>query len=402
MPGSGFQQRLTASLQALSAASQRRTRSVAVRTSPVQCIANGRPCLSFASNDYLGLSFHPEVLDAFAETAARQSGAGASPLIVGRSPQQQQLEQLLAAWEQADSVTLFPSGFSANLGTLTAIAGSRDAVFCDRENHASLIDGCRSSAAKFLVYDRSQLDRLHHALQRRRSQFELVFVVTDTVYSMDGTIADLTALNQLASEFNAVLVVDEAHGSGVFGEHGRGVCELQKMHPHVPVRIGTLSKAFGCLGGFVAGSSELGEWLWNAGRSQFFSTALPPAVAAAAITALNVLMREPERRLRLHERCRLLRRLLEERGLPVYRHPDPSANPRLSPAESPIIGVAMPDPETALAASAKLQERGLLIPAIRYPTVPADAARLRISVTSEHSEEQVLHVAEAIVAAMQT
>jgi 8-amino-7-oxononanoate synthase len=398
MSGSGFQQRLTASLQQLSAASQRRTKSVTVRTGPVHCIANGRHCLSFASNDYLGLSFHPQVLDAFAKAAATQAGAGASPLIVGRSPQQQQLEQLLATWEHADSITLFPSGFSANLGTLTAIAGSRDAVFCDRENHASLIDGCRSSAAKFLVYDRSQLDRLHHALQRRRSQFELVFIVTDTVYSMDGTIADLPALNQLASEFHAVLVVDEAHGSGVFGEHGRGVCELQQLDNRVPVRIGTLSKACGSLGGFVAGSSELGEWLWNAGRSQFFSTALPAAVAAAAAAAITVLIQEPERRQRLHRRCKLLRQFLEERSITVLNHPNPSANPRLSPAESPIIGVPLQDPNTAVAASEKLLEQGLLIPAIRYPTVPANSPRLRISVSSEHSEDDLLRAAEAVAA----
>lgn len=397
MSGSSFHRRLTASLQGLTEAHQLRVRGVAQRTDAVHCQVGNRQLLSFASNDYLGLSFHPHVLNAFQRVARLQSGSGASPLIIGRSPAQQNLEQQLAAWEKVDSVTVFPSGFAANLGTLAALAGPRDAIFCDRENHASLIDGCRSSQARFLVYDRSQLDQLQAAVQRRRSDYELVFIVTDTVFSMDGTLADLPALARIAADFDAVLVADEAHASGVFGDRGCGVCELQQQT--VPVRVGTLSKAFGCQGGFTAGSRELGEWLWNAGRSQFFSTALPPAVLAAAAASLDVITEDPQRRQRLHQRSTLLRTLLREFHVPLIGHPtDPKDSPagQLSPDGSPIIAVALTDSARAVAVSGHLFDAGFVIPAIRPPTVPAGTARLRLSVCSEHTEDQLHAVAAAV------
>jgi 8-amino-7-oxononanoate synthase len=397
MSDSSFQRRLTASLQALTDAHQLRIRGVAQRTDAVHCRLGNRQLLSFASNDYLGLSFHPRVLHAFQDAAQLQLGSGASPLIIGRSPAQQQLEQQLAAWEHVESVTVFPSGFAANLGTLAALAGPRDAIFCDRENHASLIDGCRSSQARFLVYDRSRPDRLHAAIQRRRSDYELVFIVTDTVFSMDGTLADLPALCQIATDLDAVLLADEAHASGVFGDRGCGVCELQQQT--VPVRVGTLSKAFGCHGGFTAGNRELGEWLWNAGRSQFFSTALPPAVLSAAAAALEVIIQEPLRRQRLQQRSALLRRLLREFHVPLIGHPaDPENAPagRLNPDGSPIIAVAVRDSAHAVAVSRHLLDAGFVIPAIRPPTVPDGTARLRLSVCSEHTEDQ-LHAAALAV-----
>ncbi len=397
MPGFSLQQRLAASLQTLASAHQLRSRGTAQRTDAVHCLIAGRRLLSFASNDYLGLSFHPQVLHAFQHTAQLQTGSGASPLIIGRSPGQHQVENDLAAWEQAESITLFPSGFAANMGTLAALAGPRDVIFCDRENHASLIDGCRSSRAKFLVYDRSRLDRLHTALQTRRSDYELAFLVTDTVYSMDGTTADLPALCRLAAEHDAVVVADEAHASGIFGERGTGICELQQQF--VPVRIGTLSKAFGCLGGFTAGSQQLGEWLWNAGRSQFFSTALPPALLSAAAAALQVIVQEPQRRQILQQRSALLRQLLQEFEVPVMGHPSVptgAAATQLSPPGSPIVAVAVGHSSRAVTISRCLLEAGFVIPAIRPPTVPAGTARLRLSVCSEHTEEQLAAVAGAV------
>ena len=402
MTGFTLQQRLAGSLQTLADAHLLRSRKVAQRTDAVHCLVGDRNLLSFASNDYLGLSFHPQVLHAFHQTAQLQAGSGASPLIIGRSAQQQLLEEHLAAWEGAESVTLFPSGFAANMGTLAALAGPRDVIFCDRENHASLIDGCRSSRAKFLVYDRSRLDQLHESLRNRRSDYELAFLVTDTVYSMDGTVADLPALCQLAAEHHAVVIADEAHASGIFGERGCGVCELQQQA--VAVRVGTLSKAFGCLGGFTAGSQQLGDWLWNAGRSQFFSTALPPAVPAAAAAALQVIIAEPQRRQILQQRSALLRQQLREAGVSVIGHPtEPagSATGPLSPAGSPIVAVAVGDSARAVAVSRWLQEAGFVIPAIRPPTVPADTARLRLSVCSEHTEEQLLAVAGAVRRALE-
>ncbi|MFM7037318.1 MAG: aminotransferase class I/II-fold pyridoxal phosphate-dependent enzyme [Planctomycetaceae bacterium] len=402
MSGFSLQQRLASSLQTLASAHQLRSRSVVQRIDAVHCLITDRKLLSFASNDYLGLSFHPQVIHASQQSARLQTGSGASPLIIGRSPLQQQLEQQLAAWEQTESITLFPSGFAANMGTLSALAGPRDVIFCDRENHASLIDGCRSSQAKFLVYDRSRLDRLHITLQTRRSDYELAFLVTDTVYSMDGTTADLPALCQLASDCDAVVIADEAHASGIFGDRGTGICELQQQS--VPVRIGTLSKAFGCLGGFTAGSQELGAWLWNAGRSQFFSTALPPALVAAAAAALHVIIQEPQRRWILQQRSALLRQLLGDFGVPVMVHPAAQADPaatQLSPVGSPIVAVAVGDSARAVNVSRWLLEAGFVIPAIRPPTVPAATARLRLSVCSEHTEDQLSAVAEAVRDALQ-
>ncbi len=347
--------------------------------SVTECILDGRRCLSFATNDYLGLSGHPEVVSAFQIAAARQAGSGASPLIAGRSPEMSQLEQCIADFEHEESALVFPTGYSANFGTLTALIGDRDAIFCDRENHASLIDGCRASSGKFFVYDRSDLAALRTSILRRRTEYDSVFIVTDSVFSMDGSLADLPQLCALAEELSCLVVVDEAHGTGVFGTHGRGVCERQDVEHRVAVRIGTLSKAVGCLGGFVAGPQVLCDWLWNRARSQFFSTALPPAVCAAATAAFRVIQRDRVRRLRLAERASFFRRLLRSEGLDVFPAPE----------ESPIVGVRIGDDAAAVDVSQRLLEAGTFAPAVRPPTVPDGTARLRFSITSEHSEAQL-------------
>jgi 8-amino-7-oxononanoate synthase len=379
MPHDAFDLRLLNSLRNLESIDQRRSRRCVEAISTTECVVDGQHCLSFATNDYLGLTRHPDIVAAFAEMAAIQVGAGASSLIAGRSPHHVRLEEDLADFESTESAILFPSGFAANLGTLTSLIGAKDAVFCDRENHASLIDGCRASAGKFFVYDRTELERLVESIERRRVDYDAVFIVTDTVFSMDGTLADLPNLCDIAERFNATMIIDEAHGTGVFGATGRGVCELQNVGHRISVKIGTLSKAIGGLGGFVAGSGTLCEWLWNSARSQFFSTALPPAVCAAAIAALHVISNEPERRLRLGQRSRFARQLLLENELEIVT----------APFESPIIAVLLRDDALAVRVSRKMVAHGVFVPAVRPPTVAAGTSRLRMSMCCDHSEEQI-------------
>ncbi len=379
MPHDAFDLRLLNSLQNLESIDQRRSRRCVEAISTTACVVDGQHCLSFATNDYLGLTRHPDIVAAFAETAAQQVGAGASSLIAGRSPHHVRLEEDLANFESTESAILFPSGFAANTGSLTSLIGTKDAVFCDRENHASLIDGCRASAGKFFVYDRTEPERLVESIERRRGDYDAIFIVSDTVFSMDGTLADLPNLCDIAERFNATMIIDEAHGTGVFGATGRGVCELQNVGHRISVKIGTLSKAIGGLGGFVAGSGTLCEWLWNSARSQFFSTALPPAVCAAAIAALHVISNEPERRLRLGQRSRFARQLLLENELEVVT----------APFESPIIAVLLRDDELAVRVSRKMVAHGVFIPAVRPPTVAAGTSRLRMSMCCDHSEEQI-------------
>ena len=372
-------QRLTASLQHLESVHQRRTRRCVEAGSTTECILDGQRCVSFATNDYLGLTRHPKVVAAFVAVAATQAGAGASGLIAGRSPYHARLEEALAEFEGTESALLFPSGFAANVGTLTSLIGSHDAVFCDRENHASLIDGCRVSAGKFFVYDRTELERLCESIERRRNDYDAVFIVTDTVFSMDGTLADLPQLCDIADRFGATVIVDEAHGTGVFGVTGRGVCELQQVQDRITMKIGTLSKAIGGLGGFVAGSTTLCEWLWNTARSQFFSTALPPAVCAAATAAVQVITDEPGRRRTLAAQSVFARQLLREAELDVIN----------APPESPIVAVLLRDDELAVRVSRQMTTNGYFIPAVRPPTVATGTSRLRMSLCCEHSEEQI-------------
>ena len=379
MPQDPFQQRLQSRLDQLQSLHLRRHRRSVEYLSSTECRMDGRQVISFATNDYLGLSRHPLVLQAFAEAASQQCGATASALVAGRSPAHDQLESGLADFEGCESAVLFPSGFAANYGTLTALIGANDAVFCERENHASLIDGCRASAGKFFVYDRSNPEQLRNSIQRRRSLYDWIYIVTDSVFSMDGDVADLSALCDMCDAHQATLIVDEAHATGVFGPTGRGVCELQQVDHRAAVRIGTLSKALGGLGGFVVGSGELSDVLWNTARSQFFSTALPPAVCEAARAALKVLQTEPRHRIRLASLARFARTRMTESGLTLLP----------APAESPIIGVLLQDDDVAVRISQKLLTAGFFVPAIRPPTVARGTARLRFSLCSHHTEEQI-------------
>lgn len=374
--------RLLASLQeeldGLRAAGLLRRRREVVSLGDGWCRVEGRRLRNFAANDYLNLAHDPRVVAA-ARAALDEcgAGAGASALVTGRSAWHVRLEERLAAFEGREAALLFPSGYAANVGTIPALARPQDVVFCDRLNHASLIDGCRLSGARFRVYRHDQLDRLERELgkaagHRRR------WIVTDSVFSMDGHLAPLPALCDLAERFDAGLIVDEAHATGVLGTDGRGAAELLGVEDRVTVRIGTLSKAVGSLGGFVAGPRPLIDWLVNAARTQIFSTALPPSACAAALTALEIIQREPLRRQHLLARSEHLRQQLTAQGSPL-------------PAGGcgPILPVILGDADRTVAAAARLEAAGLLVPAIRPPTVPSGTSRLRISLSAVHTEEDI-------------
>ena len=349
------------------------------------CTIDGVRLWNFASNDYLGQAGDPRVAEA-ARAAIADVGVGsrASALVAGRSAYHVQLEQTLARFEGQEAAMLFPTGYAANVGAITALVEEEDVVFCDRLNHASLIDGCRLSGAKLRVFRHSDLETLERELHKARESRRRL-IVTDAIFSMDGDVAPLRELCDLAERFEADVLVDEAHGTGVFGECGRGVCEQLGVEQRVAVRVGTLSKAIGTLGGFVAGPQSLVDWLWNKARPQVFSTALPPAICAAATTSVEIIQNEPELRQRLLRNCELVRRALAERGIEV-----------LPNSVGPILPIVMRDAEAVLNAQRELEERGCLVAAIRPPTVPNGTSRLRISLSSAHDESALNSLVTAL------
>lgn len=350
------------------------------------CEIAGRRLWNFASNDYLGLASDPRVVAA-AQAALAEAGVGAraSALVAGRTAWHARLEQTLARFEGQEAAILFPTGYAANVGTIAALVDENDVVFCDRLNHASLIDGCRLSGAKLRVFRHSELEALERELHKT-GESRRRLIVTDAVFSMDGDIAPLRELCDLAERFGADLLVDEAHGTGVFGAQGRGICEQLSVEDRVAVRVGTLSKAIGTLGGLVTGSQSLVDWLWNKARPQVFSTALPPAICAAATVAIEIVRSEPERRKQLWQNCDFLRRELARSKIEVP-----------SNSVGPIIPILLDDPDAAVAAQQKLEERGCLVAAIRPPTVPQGTSRLRISPSAAHDESAL----KTLVAALQ-
>lgn len=360
-----------------------RTRRTAAAQGPWIEI-EGRRLANFASNDYLALASDERVRQAAVEASGKRWGSAASPVLGGRGPAHEELENALARFEGTEAALVFSSGYAANVGTITALAGPGDVVFCDRLNHASLIDGCRLSRARMRVYPHSDADRLGR-LMRHESSARRRFIVTDAVFSMDGDLAPLGELADLADRFDAALLVDEAHGTGVYGKRGRGVAEHLGLEECVAVKIGTLSKAIGSAGGFVAGPQALIEWLVNRARTYIYSTAPPAAVCAAATAALRIVEAEPERRARLFEHACRLRDVLAAGGIDTGSQP------------GPIVPVLVGDSGRASRYASALEARGLLVPAIRPPTVPRGTARLRINVTAGHDGETIERLAHELV-----
>jgi len=372
-------------LDALEAAGLRRRPVTVEGPQGPRVRVGGRDCLCFCSNNYLGLAGHPALVRAARAAAeAHGWGAGASRLISGTMSPHRELEEAVARFKRAEATLVFPTGYMANVGAIPALVGRGDDVFCDRLNHASVFDGCRLSGANLRVYphqDAGELDRLLGRRARKRA-----LVVTDTVFSMDGDLAPLPDLVDVCERRGAVLMIDEAHATGVLGPTGRGAAEHFGVEGRVPVVMGTLSKAVGSLGGYVAGSRDLIELLVNRARSFIYTTALPPAVCAASLAGLRLIEDEPERREALWARARQLQEGLERLGFEV------------GGTETPITPLLVGEAAAAAGLSRALLDRGILAPAIRPPTVPDGTARLRLTPIATHTEADVAELLSALAA----
>ena len=371
-------------LQALDSAGLRRR--VRTRNSSVgpRIAIDGRDVIDFSSNDYLGLAGDPRLVAAASGCLQETGwGSGASPLVTGRSAVHAELESLLATFEGTEAALLFPSGYSANTGSIAALVGPDDAVFSDAKNHASIIDGCRLSGARRFIYRHNDCEDLQRQLHDAAS-FRRRLIVSDTLFSMDGDVAPLAELADLAERYDAMLMVDEAHATGVFGATGRGVAEQAGVHERIAVRVGTLSKALGSAGGCVCGSRALIDWLANRARSYVFSTAQPAACAAAALEALDAVEAHPGGGRQLLAAAQRLRGRLHELGWSTGN------------SESQIVPLMVGDVERAVALWAALVEAGYLVPAIRPPSVPPGESLLRLSLTTAHTEAMLEGLLESL------
>ncbi len=388
MAGAVLEQAISGRLEARRAAGLLRTRALLDSPQGVEPVADGRRVLSFASNDYLGLADDPRVVATFRQAAADYGvGSGASHLLTGHSRPHRELEEALAAFTGRPKALLFSTGYMANLAVATALLDRHDAVFEDRYNHASLVDAGLLSRAQFRRYPHADALALGRQLSASRARHRLV--LTDGVFSMDGDLAPLRDLSEQAARGGgAWLCVDDAHGLGVVGPTGRGTLEVQGLdRSQVPILVGTLGKAFGTFGAFVAGSDELVETLVQLARSYVYTTALPPAVAAATLTSLR-LAAEGEALARLRATVDRFQSGAAQLRLPL--RPTPSA----------IQPVLLGQPEQAMRVSRSLLDRGILVPAIRPPTVPEGTARLRISLSAAHTGDHVDRLLEALAAVL--
>ncbi len=338
---------------------------------------DGRDLLLFGSNDYLGLSRHPAVQEAALSAIRRFGvGAGASRLISGNRSLYALLESRLSQLKATESALVFSTGYMANLGALGAWIGPDDLILSDRLNHASLIEGARHSKGLFRVYPHLDMDRLKRLLERRKSA-QRAFILTEGVFSMEGEIAPLPALLALAEQYDALIYLDDAHATGVLGPKGEGTCAHFNIRSSRILQMGTLSKALGSLGGFLAADDLTVQYLINKARAFVYTTALPPAILAAAIAALDVLQTDDAPRKRLWENTRYFLAKLRPLGFDV------------GATETPIVPLYVGRSETALLFSQKLLEAGFYLPAIRPPTVPPGTSRLRISLMANHTRPQM-------------
>jgi len=362
----------------------RRVRRPIASAQGVHVRYRGRDLLNFSANDYLNLAGDPRLACAAAAAARRYgTGAGASPLVSGYLPPLRALERTLAGWEGAAAALVFSSGFAANLAVVGTLAGAGDAVFSDALNHASLIDGCRLGRARVHVYRHADANHLEDLLRREGPAARRRLIVTDTVFSMDGDFAPLADLFDLARRHDSLLVLDEAHATGVLGADGRGLAAALPPD-EVVIKVGTLSKALGAQGGFVCGTRRQVAWLVNRARPYIFSTALAPPAAAAARRAIRIVQAEPERRRHLLELADFLRERLAGLGFAT------------GGSRCQIVPVLVGDARAAVALSRRLEEAGILAPAIRPPSVPEGTARLRLSLTAGHTRADVEQLLTAL------
>lgn len=364
-----------------------RSRRAIEKRSPGRITVDGIDYLDVSSNDYLGLATDPRLIEAAREAIEEIGfGAGASPLVSGFTKWHERLEAEIAEFEGTESAVVFPSGFAANLGTITSLVGPEDAIFSDVRNHASLIDGCRLSKATIRRFDGREIDSLKREIEDA-SQFRRRLIVTDSVFSMDGDIAPIDTLATIADDTDSMLYVDEAHATGVLGQTGSGACELLGVKDRVSIRMGTLSKALGGAGGFIAGSKDLCDWLINRARPYIYSTGFPAAAAAAACRAIQIVRAEPERSRRVNELASRLREELANAGFSTGR------------SQTPIVPLIVGESANGLRLAEKLRQSGVMAVAIRPPTVSPGTARIRLSISAAHDSTDVEVLVEAILSA---
>jgi 8-amino-7-oxononanoate synthase len=347
-------------------------------------VYNGKQVVGLCSNNYLGLAEHPALREAAIKAVEQYgAGSGASRLISGNLAIHEELESRLAKFKGTQAALLFNSGYHANVGIISALMGPDDLIYSDELNHASLIDGCRLSKATIRVYRHADTDHLDSLLREDEKKKGRRLVVTDSVFSMDGDVAPLPEIAAIARRYGAEVMVDEAHGTGIYGKNGRGTVDHFQLRGQIAIQMGTLGKSLGSFGAYVAGSKELIDFLVNRSRTFIFTTALPPAACGAALAALDILEKEPGRIAKLWTLTMQYRAALREAGL--------------KPAgETPIVPITIGKAEDAVAVSEQLLEAGFHAQAIRPPTVPEGSSRLRTTVTAAHTEAQLKEAAAAI------
>jgi glycine C-acetyltransferase/8-amino-7-oxononanoate synthase len=352
-------------------------------------LLDGRPVLLLCSNNYLGLADHPRVREAAADAAMRYGvGAGASRLVSGNMTIHRRLEEQLAEFKGTPGCVLFGSGYLANSGVVSALAREGDVVLSDSLNHASIVDGCRLARAETFVYDHCDLEHLEWGLREAGGRGSLI--VTDGVFSMDGDVAPLAEIAELAQRYDARVMVDDAHGLGALGPGGRGAVAEAGLEGEIDIVVGTLGKALGSYGAYVCCDRTMAKYLVNTARSLIFSTALPPPAVAAARAALDILTEQPQRVDKLQRNATLMADALKDEGLDVGE------------SRTQILPIVVGDPGAAVDASDRLLERGIFAQAIRPPTVPENSSRLRLAVMASHSASELKPAAREIARAVRS
>ena len=347
---------------------------------------NGKDVINLTSNNYLGLANHPRVKKASIEAVEKYGvGAGAVRTIVGNMDLHEELEQTLAEFKKEEAVMVYQSGFNCNAGTIQAVTGRGDLIISDELNHASIIDGVRLSRADKAVFKHSDMEDLERILKEKRKDYENVLIITDGVFSMDGDICKLPRIVELAEEYDCMTYVDDAHGSGVLGQNGRGTVDHFHLHGKVDFIIGTLSKAVGVVGGYVAGSKATQEWLSHRGRPILFSTALPPGSVAAINESIKVMSESEELSNKLWDNGNYFKAKMAETGFDIGN------------SETPITPVIVGDEAKTMEFSRKLLAEGVFVSGIVFPTVPKGTGRLRCMITAEHTKAQLDEAVEKFV-----
>lgn len=345
---------------------------------------NNKRVINLSSNNYLGLANHPRVKDA-AKKAVDEYGAGAGSVrtIVGNQDLLEKLEALLAEFKEEEAVMLFQSGLNCNIGTIQAIADKGDLIISDALNHASIIDGVRLSKADKAVYKHNDMDDLKRILEEKRSEYNNVLIITDAVFSMDGDLAPLDDIVSIAKSYNALTYVDDAHGSGVLGRSGRGTIDHFGLHGEVDFIVGTLSKAIGVVGGYVATKHNVKEWLLHRARPLLFSTALPPAATAATIESVKMLMESESHTKKLWDNAKYFKQGLKDLGFDIGH------------SQTPITPVMIGEESKTMAFSKALLEEGVFVSGIVFPTVPKGTGRCRAMISASHTKENLDEAIEA-------